>query len=749
MNSRANHVMPSDERPCILAHPPSRFSTPQESLPICQCRRSAPDGHVLSSIPVNLCVEQHSTSVTCRGYCTCLVWSSMPLRCLLFSSNEEMVQPIWQVLTDLGIEGEYCRNAVDAVERVTTQLFQIVITDWEDQPEAAFLLKTARDLKAAQRPLTLAIVSDDARLPEALQAGANSVLVRPIRPEQVRDTMSTACELLRSKMLPSAAPPALPVAQPAVAEPVAMAAAASTGAGYASVSTPHISTTQSPEKTFRAGEFLQSSNSAPGTQFDTESDVQKSLDHAAASEVDALTELEPMAAAVQEAPPEPAEPAKPQEALTGWASLQARLTKNAPPPVEDAPPGNELLAYGETPSFGVPAASPPAEESKQLAKNEPHSEAEAALFSYMEGDAKEDPKPAPTPSSNRGRLILLAAAAIVCAVLGTMPRTRQSLQVIYRNGLHAGRNWLNPPPAPLPQPEPLHDSFGQSGDEYKLPAPGNIPDATTDPSQIQVLPVIDPTAKPAKGAASDATQAQPATTENNSTDQNQAGASQAGTNPAGPNQSTTNQPGQPQAGDVQVKDAVPTNAANVPGNAANASPAQVAMLPQVQPAPAQPSAPLPQDAPQQPPHPIAQTVQVPMPQHVVSTPSSVGIPSSLKSQIASTTPDASGTKPPEAAMSSIEPVKLPESITWGLLAQSVDPVYPDTAKASGQKGSVVLQVLIGRDGAVQDAKFLQGSLVFAKSAIDAVKQWHFKPYSMNGRAVLVQSTITLNFKPPA
>ena len=123
----------------------------------------------------------------------------MPLRCLLFSSSEEMVQPILQVLTDLGIEGEYCRSAVDAVEKVTTQLFQIVITDWDDQPEATFLLKTARDQRAAQRPLTLAIVSDDARLPEALQAGANSVLVKPIRAEQVRDTMSTACELLRAK----------------------------------------------------------------------------------------------------------------------------------------------------------------------------------------------------------------------------------------------------------------------------------------------------------------------------------------------------------------------------------------------------------------------------------------------------------------------------------------------------------------------------------------------------------------------
>src|ERR1039457_2611318 len=123
----------------------------------------------------------------------------MPLRCLLFSSNEEMVQPIWQVLTDLGIEGDYCRNAVDAVERVTTQLFQIVITDWEDQPEATFLLKTPRDQKAAQRPLTLAFVRHDSSLLEGMQVGADAILLKPIRPEQVRDTMTTAGEFLRAK----------------------------------------------------------------------------------------------------------------------------------------------------------------------------------------------------------------------------------------------------------------------------------------------------------------------------------------------------------------------------------------------------------------------------------------------------------------------------------------------------------------------------------------------------------------------
>src|SRR5258708_23776411 len=102
------------------------------------------------------------------------------LRCLLFSSHPEMVQPIWQVLADLGIEGEYCQSAVDAVEKVTTQSFQIVVTDWEDQPEAAFLLKTARDLKAAQPPLTLAFVTNAARRPEAWQPGANPILLKPI-----------------------------------------------------------------------------------------------------------------------------------------------------------------------------------------------------------------------------------------------------------------------------------------------------------------------------------------------------------------------------------------------------------------------------------------------------------------------------------------------------------------------------------------------------------------------------------------
>ena len=109
------------------------------------------------------------------------------------------------------------------------------------------------------------------------------------------------------------------------------------------------------------------------------------------------------------------------------------------------------------------------------------------------------------------------------------------------------------------------------------------------------------------------------------------------------------------------------------------------------------------------------------------------------------TPDASGNKPAEASLPSIEPVDLPEITARGLLLQQSDPAYPDTAK--GQRGTVVLQVLIARDGSVQDAKFLQGSLAFARAATDAVKQWRFKPYTLNGRPVSTRTVLTLAFKP--
>jgi periplasmic protein TonB len=630
----------------------------------------------------------------------------MSLRCLLFSSNSELVQPIWQILADLGIEGEYCRTAVDAVEKVTTQPFHIVITDWEDQPEATFLLKTARDLKVAQRPLTLAIVSDDAQRPQALQAGANSVLLKPIRPEQARETLSTACELLRSKS-PSTVP--APQREPALA--AAMAAAAS--AGPAAVP----SLVKAPEK-LRAGEFLQSATSAPGAQFDTESEV-KVTEEPTAQEVETVAQLEPTASALETSPR--SQPKQP-ETLTGWAMLQARLTKPISFSGSGASPKTELLSY-ENPSSGTWPKGSRAKVARAPARKEsqPDAETDPALFAYISGKSAQIPQPASRTRSHRGKIILLAALAVACVALARVPRARQELQTAYRNSTRFGNRVLNPPPAPLPQAVAVHDSFGQSGDEYNLPVPVNIPDATTDPSQIRVLPVVDPTAKPQK---------------NPDASPGQEPAPPVASIPAEPDQTTPSVLTQDPASESSVKEATPTSVGDPP--------LPTEPSPDVVPVQARPSPSVPAVQPA-PPRSTASLAPHPVVSHV-SAGVSAGIPSSLKSQVASTVPQNSGSKPVEAAMSSIEPVPLPEPALRELLVHPVDPDYP--AKAGRQNGTVVLQVRIGRDGTVQDAIFLQGSLIFARAAINAVKQWRFKPYSFNGRAVSVQSVITMNFRPP-
>jgi periplasmic protein TonB len=643
----------------------------------------------------------------------------MPLRCVVFSSNEEMVKPIWPVLADLGIEGEYCASAVDAVEKVTTHLYQIVITDWEDQPEAAFLLKTAREQKAAQRPLTLAIVNDDASLPEALQAGANSVLLKPIRPEQVRDTMSTACELLRAKL--SSASPKAPASMSAVPAKAAMAAAA-TAAGLAptkpSLSPPVVS--RPVENALRTGEFLSSSSSAPGAHFDTECEVQKSLDQASATEVDALTELAPMASSVA-AEPAP-EPAVAPSALSGWASLQERLTRVAPQRSRESSTNNELLAYGETPSYGSTTPTKVEDPVSEIppvktARAQAEADREAALFAYMEGEATAEPKPQEPSPPERSKAVAFAIFVAACVVLAAIPQTRQALQRGFSRSAGAGKSWLNPTPTTVPQAPTQHESFGPESDEFKVPG-GNVPEATTDPSEVHVLPVVEPTAKPPKGSdanASAGVAGEPASDQGQSTPVSVVPAPAAG--------GSTTAPGSAISGNSTTDSAAPSPNTSPGSQPQPAPPAQQSRQPTTANSP-----------PQTPAHP--------------ATGSSSAIPSSLRSQIASMTPEASGAKPVEAAMSSIEPVNLPEAAIWGLLAQSIDPIYPDAAKAGGQHGTVILQVLIGRDGTVQEAKFLQGSLVFARAAIDAVKQWRFKPYLLNGRPVSVQSAITLTFKAP-
>ena len=341
----------------------------------------------------------------------------MPLRCLLFSSNEEMVRPIWQVLTDLGIEGEYCKNAVDAVERVTTQLFQIVITDWADQPEATFLLKTARDLKAAQRPLTLAIVGEDAR-PQALQAGANSILLKPLRAEQVRDTMSTACELLRAKM--QAAAPATPRPVP---EDSCHGRSGVVCSDFSSRFCDSGARENPGGRISAIVEFL------PRRAIRYGKEVHESVE-APIAEVDALTELEPTAAAVTGSRTKAQQQAR-TAGTSHWLGIVAGPAHEIGATSQKTSTGSENLLRRYGSPGGASRTGDNSDGNIKFSRRRAATsriESEAALFAYMAGESKEIPARAQASHARQGKLLVFAPWPLRVWPLVALPRTRQGLQ---------------------------------------------------------------------------------------------------------------------------------------------------------------------------------------------------------------------------------------------------------------------------------------------------------------------------------
>lgn len=90
-------------------------------------------------------------------------------------------------------------------------------------------------------------------------------------------------------------------------------------------------------------------------------------------------------------------------------------------------------------------------------------------------------------------------------------------------------------------------------------------------------------------------------------------------------------------------------------------------------------------------------------------------------------------------------VRVSAGVTEGLLIHKVQPMYPPLARSARIQGQVVLQAVIGKDGTIQNLRAVSGHPMLTPSAIDAVKQWRYKPYFLNGEPVEVDTQITVNF----
>jgi TonB family protein len=91
------------------------------------------------------------------------------------------------------------------------------------------------------------------------------------------------------------------------------------------------------------------------------------------------------------------------------------------------------------------------------------------------------------------------------------------------------------------------------------------------------------------------------------------------------------------------------------------------------------------------------------------------------------------------------PVRISAGVSAGMAISQPPPIYPDVAKASHIEGVVVLKAIISKSGAVDSLVVVGGPAQLIASALDAVKQWRYKPYLLNGEPVEVQTTININY----
>lgn len=90
-------------------------------------------------------------------------------------------------------------------------------------------------------------------------------------------------------------------------------------------------------------------------------------------------------------------------------------------------------------------------------------------------------------------------------------------------------------------------------------------------------------------------------------------------------------------------------------------------------------------------------------------------------------------------------VRVSQGVIQGNAISTPKPAYPPIAKTARIQGSVVLRAIISKNGHIENLQVISGHPMLTQAALDAVRQWRYKPYYLNGEPVEVDTTITVNF----
>jgi len=585
----------------------------------------------------------------------------MALRAFLFSADGTATSELCQILTDLGIEAEVCSEMLVAVERITGQPFDALIVDWDLQTEATFLMKSVRDLKSAAHILTLAMVKDDAALPEALQAGANSAIRKPIDPQQTHDTLATAKQLILA----------------------------------------HHNEQREKEERLAAVHAATGSEDSP------------------------VDEYVP--------PPEEQEPGPKSGFLEQTApksALEAQQSVVEPEPLEEDPPAPppapdpdararalRILGYGPQ----VPAPNPAPSRTSPSVFDFPGTQHgsprdSAGVFSSF-------PEPPATGESE--------------AASGGRPK--YGLYAVVAALLLAGALWLFiPKSAFVASVRNFAQRVAHSATKLATANTDNTPVPDLPPETVSGKPVVSVTPDPEIVDAEDDAAAKVQVIESKPIPA--PGAQQPPPDASQPDLSSGQSPVATQSAAAAQALSQPQGQALIQGPPTNST-----LQPTIQSVSAQS---LPSAGSASPVPPVASTPAAPPPTTPASHVPEEGFSANLAPHSSVIIPDSLKTSPAPAPASNLEPPNVPEEISRTFVIKRVDPQYPPVAVQQRLDGMVVLQVHVGKDGAIRDLKLIKGYFVLGRAAFDAVRQWRFRPYVLNGKVTEFQTYVTVSFKLP-
>jgi len=610
----------------------------------------------------------------------------MSYQALLFCPDEKTARVVNQVLSELEFAVEPCHEPFAAVKKLMVQHFDAIVVDCENEQNAALLFKSARNSGSNQASLAVAVVEGQAGVAKAFRLGANLVLTKPIHVEQSKGTLRVARGLLRKGQAAKAAGLPGPAEPPAAAKP------------FAPAPFPPPQSMTPPQ-----------SVSASAFELDAEPEPQPDLVDAALLEYmpdSALSGAEKSPGTANESDPSKQYPWQPRKPLAEpMASALRRAAEAAGKSEFDAAaPGQASIPQSGTGAAAAPARAKeiPAADFKNLGL-----QPTASVISVPSTEEIREIKRIEDPSAGDGWNSNSASATAQAPSFSSLDENQASdaggskktlLVVALVLGLAAAGyfGWTKMQSA-HPQPEVPQSAVPASSGTAGLPA--------------QPVPSVPESQSPASevGTQSGRDLATTSTVPSSSKPS-------AAVVVQGPGLKTSVPAKAPAEDEITVVDG--------PSTSTKTEPAPALMVKN---------------------GPSTRPKIEPEGQEPVVAPAATSIATGTNGSELSALVNTNAINARRAPQ---ETLRISQGVSQGLILKRVQPVYPEQARQMRVEGKVELQANISKSGSITGVKQLSGDPLLGRAATDAVRQWKYKPYFLNGEPIEIQTQITVIFKLP-